>query len=99
MGTINDVDRKMTTSMLKAEKQIEICDKHHPWSLTLALAILTLHLCKLVYSEVIHKTNKSETIASIITKMNKYKPIDSKSIERVDKKNNKGKTTSGRKNN
>ena len=60
MGTINDVDRKMTTGMLKAEKQIKICDKYHPWSPTLALAILPLHLCKLAYSEVIHKTNKSK---------------------------------------
>ena len=60
MGTIKDVDRKMTTGMLKAKQQITIRDKHHPWSPTLALAILTLHLCKLVYSEIIHKTNKSE---------------------------------------
>ena len=60
MEIINEVDSKMTTGMLKAEKQIKIRDKHHPWSPTLALAILTLHLCKLVYSEVIHKTNKSK---------------------------------------
>ena len=70
----------MTTDMLKAEKKIKIRDKHYPWSPTLALAILTLHLC-----EVIHKTNKLEKVASIITQMNKYKQIDCRSIERVDK--------------
>ena len=86
MGIINDVDSKMTTGMLKTEKQIKVRDKYHPWSPTLALAILTLNLCKLVYSEVIHKTNKSEKVTSIITQMNKYKPIDNKSIERLDKK-------------
>ena len=75
----------MTTDMLKAEKKIKIRDKHYPWSPTLALAILTLHICKLVYSEVVHKTNKSEKVASIITQMNKYKQIDYKSIERIDK--------------
>ena len=86
MGIINDVDSKMTTGMLKVEKQIKIRNKHHPWSPTLALAILILHLCKIIYSEVIHKTNKSETFASIFKQMNKYKPMDCKSIERVDKR-------------
>ena len=71
MGIINDLDSKMTTGMLKAEEQIQIRNKHHPWSPILALSILTLHLCKLIYSEIIHKTNKSEKFASIIQQIKK----------------------------
>ena len=44
MNNINNIDKMMTKGMLKAEQQIKIRGKLHPWSLTLANAIVELHL-------------------------------------------------------
>ena len=66
--------RDRTKGMLKAEQQIKIRGKLHPWSPTLANAILELHLWKLIMSEIKNKTNKQTKIEQIIEKQAKYCP-------------------------
>ena len=54
--------------MLQAEQHIKLRSNLHPWSPTLANAILELHLWKLIISEIRNKTNKQTKIEMIIEK-------------------------------
>ena len=68
MNNINNIDEMMTKGMLKAEQQIKIRGKLHPWSPTLTNAILELHIWKIIMSEIKNKTNKQTKIKMIIEK-------------------------------
>ena len=85
MNSINNLDEMMTKEMLKAEQQIKLRSNLHPWSPTLANAILELHLWKIITPEIKkNKTNKQIKIEMIIEKQKKYSPtIDITNIERI----------------
>ena len=60
MNSINNLDEMMAKEMLKAEQQIKLRSNLHPWSPTLANAILELHLWKIITPEIkkTKQTNK-----------------------------------------
>ena len=60
MNYINNLAETMTKGMLKVEQQIELRSNLHPWSQTLANAILDLHLWKLIISEIENKTKQTD---------------------------------------
>ena len=84
---INRIDELITTCMIQSEERIKKSKFKHPWSPTLAIAILTVTIWKLKFNAV---TNKRETHHTVLKIFHKTIDIDDNNapldIESKDKK-------------